>query len=73
MPALTLVSTMTRTTAATAVVYVSVGSGKVRRIIVVVQGGGTSLGEPGENVKRALRRSSVFRLMVTRPASGRMS
>jgi len=55
MPALTLVSAMTLSTAAIAVVSVTVESGKVRRIIVVVQGGGTSLGEPGENVKRRAR------------------
>jgi hypothetical protein len=45
------VSATTLSTAAIAVVSVTVGSGKVRRFIVVVQGGGTSLGEPGENVK----------------------
>jgi len=34
MPALTLASTMTHSTAAIAVVSVSIGSGKVRRFIV---------------------------------------
>jgi len=52
MPALTLVSAMTLSTAAIAVVSVTVESGKVRRIIVVVQGGGTSLGGSVSNVKR---------------------
>jgi len=53
MPALTLVSAMTRSATVSTVVHVSVGSGKVRRFIVVVQGGGTSLDGSGENVKRA--------------------
>jgi len=55
MPALTLVSAMTLSTAAIAVVSVTVESGKVRRIIVVVLGGGTSLGESGGKVKRRAR------------------
>jgi hypothetical protein len=42
---------MTLSTTASTVVSVSVGSGKVRRIIVVVEGGGTSLGESGGKVK----------------------
>jgi len=53
MPALTLVSAMTLSTTASTVVSMSVESGKVRRFIVVVQGGGTSLDGSGENVKRA--------------------
>ena len=54
MPALTLVSAMTTSATVSTVVYESsVGSGKVRRIIEVVLGGGTSLGESERKVKRA--------------------
>jgi len=55
MPALTLVSAMTLSATVSTVVHVSVESGKVRRIIVVVLGGGTSLGESGGKVKRRAR------------------
>jgi len=55
MPALTLVSAMTLSATVSTVVQVSVESGKVRRIIVVVLGGGTSLGESGGKVKRRAR------------------
>jgi hypothetical protein len=66
MPALTLVSAMTLSTAAMAVVSVTVESGKVRRIIVVVQGGGTSLGMSGEKVKTRRCSSSVHRVAIYR-------
>ena len=63
MPALTLVSAMTLSTAAIAVVSVTVESGKVRRIIVVVLGGGTSLGVSGGKVKARRANRPVHRFL----------
>jgi len=63
MPALTLVSAMTLSATVCTVVSTSVGSGKVRRIIVVVLGGGTSLGVSGGKVKARRANRPVHRFL----------